>query len=319
MLISCLECQQVVSDQAIACPHCGYPIKAASAEDYYSFLYLNHVDRKPQPAEAFITFSQLYEKFKEELSKKNRSKSTWDAYSSAYGRCAPLYDRMFREIRKPDCQAIIDSCADYSVSTVSNVKKLFNQMYKIAIENDIVDRNYAENIILCGKKIKSGVPFTEEELGRLWSRKNDPIAQTALLMVYSGYRIGELAVITLRDGFFEGGIKTESGKNRVVPVHSAIEGFYPALQGFRENKYRDKFYDLMAELDMPYAASGDKHTPHDCRHTFSWLADKYKMDDTAKHMIMGHSLGKDVEKRVYSHRTREELKEEIEKIIRVHP
>jgi hypothetical protein len=38
------------------------------------------------------------------------------------------------------------------------------------------------------------------------------------------------------------------------------------------------------------------------------------VDEMVKHLVMGHSLGNDVEKNVYGHRTKEELKSEIEKI-----
>jgi integrase len=74
---------------------------------------------------------------------------------------------------------------------------------------------------------------------------------------------------------------------------------------------------MLTSLGFPNAATGEKHTPHDCRHTFSWMADKAKMDDLSKHLIMGHSLGKDVEKNTYGHRTLEELRAEMEKIKRV--
>ena len=43
-------------------------------------------------------------------------------------------------------------------------------------------------------------------------------------------------------------------------------------------------------------------------------SDKYKIDDLSKHLLMGHSLGNDIEKSVYGHRTLEELRTEIEKI-----
>ena len=50
------------------------------------------------------------------------------------------------------------------------------------------------------------------------------------------------------------------------------------------------------------------------RHTFSWLCDKYGVDDMSKHLLMGHSLGNNIERSVYGHRTFEELKTEINKI-----
>ena len=81
------------------------------------------------------------------------------------------------------------------------------------------------------------------------------------------------------------------------------------------NDYRTKlFYPTLERVGLLYASNGTKHTPHDCRHTFSWLCDRYKIDDMSKHLLMGHALGSDVEKNVYGHRTFDELKHEIEKI-----
>lgn len=86
-------------------------------------------------------------------------------------------------------------------------------------------------------------------------------------------------------------------------------------KNFHAGTFRDKkFYKLIQSVGMPALTNGKKHTPHDCRHTFSWLCDTFGVDDMSKHMIMGHSLGRDVEKAMYGHRTFEQLKEEINKI-----
>ena len=81
-----------------------------------------------------------------------------------------------------------------------------------------------------------------------------------------------------------------------------------------ENFRKTFFYPTLERLGISVTANDKKHTPHDCRHTFSWLCDKYGVDDLSKHLLMGHSLGKDVEKAVYGHRTFEELRTEINKI-----
>ena len=47
---------------------------------------------------------------------------------------------------------------------------------------------------------------------------------------------------------------------------------------------------------------------------FRWKPTKYKIDELTKHMLMGHSLGNDVEKSVYGHRTVDELREAVHKI-----
>ena len=56
-----------------------------------------------------------------------------------------------------------------------------------------------------------------------------------------------------------------------------------------------------------------KHTPHDCRRTFSKLCDDYYVNETDKKLMPGHSF-QDVTNKVYPHRSLERLKEEIERI-----
>lgn len=56
-----------------------------------------------------------------------------------------------------------------------------------------------------------------------------------------------------------------------------------------------------------------KHTPHDCRHTCNSLLIEAKADRIARYKIMGHA-GKDINEKVYSHMTTEQLRQELEKI-----
>jgi len=41
------------------------------------------------------------------------------------------------------------------------------------------------------------------------------------------------------------------------------------------------------DIQLLWAHAGEKHTPHDCRHTFSWLCDKYGVDSDSKHYADG--------------------------------
>lgn len=56
-----------------------------------------------------------------------------------------------------------------------------------------------------------------------------------------------------------------------------------------------------------------KHTPHEARHTFITLAKEAEMNEYCLKLIVGHEIG-DVTERVYTHRTIENLRTEIEKI-----
>jgi len=148
--------------------------------------------------------------------------------------------------------------------------------------------------------------------------------QMILILIYTGFRIKAFETITIdiEQGYFKGGVKTAAGKGRIVPIHHAIlpfaKKFHKNFPSYRSRTFRScNFYPTLERLGIATAHNGKKHTPHDCRHTFSWLCDKYQVDELSKHLLMGHSLGKDVEKAVYGHRTYEQLCAEIQKI-RVH-
>ena len=56
-----------------------------------------------------------------------------------------------------------------------------------------------------------------------------------------------------------------------------------------------------------------RHTPHDARHTFSMLCEKYRVNENDRKRMLGHAF-QDITNKVYGHRTVEELRKEIEKI-----
>ncbi len=76
-----------------------------------------------------------------------------------------------------------------------------------------------------------------------------------------------------------------------------------------EIEFRKELVKLRERL-----AITNTHTPHDCRHTFSWLCDKYGVDMFTKKMLMDHSLGISITENTYGHRNLEELRTELEKI-----
>lgn len=76
----------------------------------------------------------------------------------------------------------------------------------------------------------------------------------------------------------------------------------------RRETFRKKAYKLFEELGI------SKHTPHDCRHTFSALCEKYNVSDNDRKRMLGHSFGNDITNSIYGHRELEELRSEIEKI-----
>lgn len=146
------------------------------------------------------------------------------------------------------------------------------------MKNDLVKKDYSQFVsINIADDDERGIPFTEDELRTRWINKNVPGVDTILIMIYSGYRISEFIdmKINLEERYLQGGIKTASSKNRIVPIHSAIYSMISAYNGktwlnVSVGKYRSKiFYTLLDPLGNAVTESGIRHIPHDCRHTFS--------------------------------------------------
>ncbi len=127
-------------------------------------------------------------------------------------------------------------------------------------------------------------------------------------------------------------MKTKAGKNRIVPIHPAIELFIKkfyddAIRSGRKyliecndssshknnlrltyDKLSYRFEKLMKDLNL-----NPLHRPHDGRKTFVTLAKKYHVDEYAIKKIVGHEIA-DITERIYTERPSGWLREEIEKI-----
>lgn len=271
-----------------------------------------------------LTFSEVYKQFMEwkfpegtELSPGSKL-----VYQSAYKNATSIHDCIFEDLKAPDLQKVIDDCTLKS-SSLSLLQTLFKQMYKYAIYAEIVTENKALYVTVNSKDdIEHGTPFSDQELQILWRNTDDPEVQLILIMCYSGWRIGEVLKLTtnLEERYFQGGIKTKAGKNRIVPIHPAIHDFVRQkvltqdgkLCTYTQTHYRRAyFYPTLERLGI---AGDPKHTPHDCRHTFSALCEKYGVRENDRKRMLGHSFGNDITNAVYGHRTLDELRTEIEKI-----
>lgn len=269
-----------------------------------------------------LTFSEVYEQFwKWKFSDGKLSKSSKQSYSAAFKNCKELHNRIFEDLKAPDLQEVIDNCPLRHAS-IEMILVLFKQMYKYAIFAEIVSDNKSQYLrITADEDDEHGTPFSEDALKKLWRNSSDPEVQMILIMCYSGWRINELTnlEINLDEKYFCGGLKTEAGKNRIVPIHHAILKFVKTrldtcgtLIPYTTNHYRTNyFYPTLEKLSL---SGNPLHTPHDCRHTFSALCEKYGVKENDRKRMMGHSFKGDITNAVYGHRTIEELRVEIEKI-----
>ena len=304
----------------------GYYENRADALQALADYNRNPYDLKSSKA----TFQDVYEmwfKWKYETSKKKYSRSSISCTVGAFKKCAALHGRILNELKTSDLQAILD---DFTLSHayMEHIKNLFNQMYKYAMEYDIVQKDYSQYVrINKADDDEHGVPFTLEDIEKLWQYKDDEAVATVLIFIYSGWRISELLGIKREDVdmenlTFTGGVKTKAGKNRVVPIHSAIvplvkhwydkNGSYLICTQTRKKMpittYRGMFADALKQAGIT-----NPHTPHDCRHTFTSLLDTADVKPLLIKLLVGHA-SQDLTERVYTHKTIDELRNAIEMI-----
>lgn len=302
-----------------------------------------------------ITFSQLYEKWYDDFIENHESHKY--RIKAAYKYCSSIYNKKVRNITVLDMKNCIYKGTAIcnrgknkgqeqlaSPSTKESIKYLFNHIFGYATEARLIERNYAKDFSLDKKVIieketnhKEKVPFSDEELDKLWKSIDFvPFADIIVYACYSGWRPSELVQLKIKDvdlkqGFIKGGIKTTAGKNRLVPIHSLVmnivEKYYnEAVEvkseylfndiskkrglGLSYDQYLSRFNNVMEALKFR-----KEITPHYTRHTFVTMAKSrnVKMNENILKLIVGHNIG-DLTEHVYTHRELQDLKEEIELI-----
>lgn len=267
------------------------------------------------------TFKDIYEEFFSWKFERDRSKTysinTINCTKTAFKHLSTLHNCNFLSLRHEDLQRALDE-SPYRYASIEQMVNLLHQMYKYTIIYEYTHEDYSKYIqINIPDDDESGVPLTDEELKILWNHSDDPSIELMLIICYSGYRITawKSMTVNLEERYFFGGVKTKTSKNRTVPIYSGIYDLVERRMkrdGCMLNtsvvSYRTHLYSALEKYGVA------KHTPHDGRHTFSRLCEKYQVRENDRKRMLGHSFGSDITNSIYGHRTTEDLREEIEKI-----
>ena len=270
----------------------------------------------------FCTLQDIYDEWSEGAYK-NVSKSTVNGYKAAWKVFSPLYKAKVKDLRSGHFQRVIDDMAaqGYSHSALAKAKVLAGLLEGYAVQNDVIDRNYAEFVKLPKAEQKEKEIFTDFQLAKIEQAAADGvgIADLILIMCYTGWRIGEFCALTPFSydpdkGTLTGGSKTEAGKNRVVFVGKKIkpyveryvnEGRSP-LFGHNVKQLRAEFYETLDLLDI-HPAEAEKFTPHATRHTCNSLLNRAGVDIKTRMTMLGHSDEK-TNIKTYTHTDEEQLR-----------
>lgn len=264
------------------------------------------------------TFRDVYERYFDDKyhTGSTFSESSMNSTQAAFKNCQALHDRAFEDITVDDLQKVIDDCP-LKFSSLELIRGLLRQMYAFAMSRDIVGKDCSQYIkIRRPDDDDHGVPFSDDDLRILWQHQEDPIVEFILIMCYAGYRINAYKDIEVNvlGRYFLGGNKTAAGKNLQIPIHSAILPIVArrisrdgVLLPISTTLFRQRMYATLSALGI------SKHTPHDCKHTFSALCEKYGVNENDRKRMLGHRIG-NITNDVYGHRDLEDLRREIEKI-----
>ena len=268
---------------------------------------------------ARITFKELYDKWSSEHFQKV-GRTSIEHYDLAFRYCKEIHNMRFIDIRLNHLQGIIDNLGK-PYPTRRMTKLLMSQLFRYAIKNEKDEKEYSRYVDL-GKPSprEEKKIFTQEEIDKLFKYVDKlEYVDTVLIMIFTCMRIGELVTIKtenvhLKERYMIGGIKTQAGRDRIIPINKKIlpfiEKWYNPNNEYlitndkgeqmqHQNYRREKFKNIMEKLKMD-------HTPHECRHTGISLLDSAGANKLCVKRIVGHS-SKDITEDVYTHKTIEEL------------
>lgn len=282
-----------------------------------------------------VPFKYVYEKVLENITSDfengKLSESSYKCLKAAYNQnLKDLNNRKFVELEKDDIQRIIDN-SGLKYTGRNYIKILFTMMvdycndkFKLKLDTDI----YKKLDLKVKEKSDKHKPILVEHINIIKElAKTNDLAKMIMIYLYTGYRPSELLQIEnekvfLKEDYMVGGIKTDAGIDRLMPIHSDIkeyvEYFYDPNNKYliiNKNTGGPMTYDVLKKrFKKLMELLGLNYLPDDPRHTFATKCAEIELPDRIIKLLMGHSLADDVTDDVYIHVSKDILKKYIERI-----
>lgn len=276
-----------------------------------------------------ITLTELRDRWRGSLAYTKLGAKTQESYDIAWNHLSSLGKMSIKDIRVSHLQSVIDEMAakGLSHSSCHKVKVLAGRIFKAAIADGIVSQNYASLIVLPERETKAKEIFRDFEIKALERlAETDIWAGTILILIYTGMRISELLGLTkfsvdLDQMLITGGVKTDAGKNRIVPIHPKIQEYVrwwydqPGSHLITRNgePIRTNYYRAYLYYPTLERAGVRRLTPHATRHTFGTLLDRAGVNTKHIQELMGHA-DYSTTANIYTHPEVEELRKAVERL-----
>ena len=286
--------------------------------------YMPQMKQTIKVTEKKIKFKDLFKKWLDGHTAKV-TKATIDNYKSAYKYFSPLYYVEVANIRTDHLQKCIDECP-HGRRTKENMKAVGTCVWRLAMQLDIVDRNYAEYVYIPKEDKTERLAFSTEQINEMWAKVDEVQSlRYVLVLCYTGMRLGEMlnaktSNYNKESGYFIAGSKTEAGRDRTITISPKIAPFFDSFgkgeylffddkKPPTEKKFRaDTFYPALQSINLDQKAEDGSHlySPHCCRHTFATMMKNIDAPATDKQKLIGHSKFEMTAK--YTHTDVESLK-----------
>lgn len=252
---------------------------------------------KTADARTVPTLIKLYENFSaHELPKLSANKQI--AYKKARERADGIMGKRIDELTVEQMQTVVDAAGSHYKAR--DIKNLCSKLYQLAMQEQYVSQNLAKFLVLPELEEKEPVPFTQDEVDKLWVAfaDGDTFVAYLLLMIYSGMMPGELlacekSMIDLdRCEIYGCGKKTKTRKTNAIVfadcVKPCVEELMnlddkPKLVNVHETVWYDNYHATLQRLgirDLP---------PYACRHTTGTEAARQNLNAAIVQKIMRHA------------------------------
>lgn len=264
---------------------------------------------KPEIPNNKHKFSQIYDLYISELKQmKELGPQSYRSRQAAYKHLKKLHNMIFENITLDDLEGEIKNLSYLSSSSINNIRVLLRGMYFTGMRHKYVTEDISALMITTySKEVKTEhLPFTDEEIEKLWQHRDYFYCKVFLILIYTGMRINELLNMKTEDVHLEeqymvGGSKTEAGKGRIIPIADKILPLLDVSGDYLIMLDNDKvsYQKARKMIEEPLKNIGLNHYFHDTRHTCASLMERAGIDMLHRKLILGHK-SKDITDR-YTH------------------
>lgn len=304
------------------------PIEPQASFPTYNDAYqaLMEYNKAPWQAVFDTTFTDAYAQWSEKyFVENNLSDGRRKAYYYAHKGCESIHTRKLHDLTTADYEIVLQNSCKSEIIKI-DMRALMINLCTWGMKYGIIDRNHAEltDPISRPDAVIVRMIFSGAEVEKLWSLAQSTIADMTLVSIYCGLRPAEVCRlkiedINLEEQYMVGGVKTEAGIRRMIPIHNDIVEIVKRnmhsrtgpLFLYKEKEWKPKTHQYHFKKFMQSVSM--EHYPHDCRHTFVTRAKKCEINEFCLKLIVGHSIS-DITEKIYTHRTPEELLEEANKV-----